>query len=77
MLVSMRTTCPRWDADNCWPIWTIDSTATPGFELIRLRGGERRGRERGEGGREGGREGRREGGREGRKRGREEEIGWV
>ena len=59
MLVSMRTTCPRWDADNCWPIWTIDSTATPGFELIRLRGEERRGRE-GREGREGGRE-RREG----------------
>ena len=53
MLVSMRTTCPRWDADNCWPIWTIDSTATPGFESIRLRGGEGRGREGGRGGREG------------------------
>ena len=53
MLVSMRTTCPRWDADNCWPIWTTDSTATPGFELIRLRRGERGGREGGKMKREG------------------------
>ena len=52
MLVSMRTTCPRWDADSCCPIWTIDSTATPGFELIRLRRGERGGREGGGEGKE-------------------------